>query len=592
MKLNKTDALHDRNNLNGINNNWVEIENNNDYTNVKIETVNKEISEIEKINEEHIYNANIILNTAQDTNLENKEVQAQLDNLIIESGNANAEVTQAREGHPLLKDRINSVETKLEDNLNSRGILATQPPVGYDPVVADGITDNTEALNRLLADFSYVVLPAGEYIVKDTIVVGRNGKSLVGTVDTTRNYNKTARIKYDGLEDNRKAVILMGRNGVGEEPTYDGSNNQIKNINVDCNYKAGFGIYGTYMTNESIVDNMTVKGSLEYNFYFAKAWYGTIKGLTSLNCKNVGIALGVPLIYLDGSETKWLSANNLEMNNLFIRDLRSFSSGEHFSIDSAVKFNPTNDYNKGYGLAVGVGNGMNVDNITVEKSGGVNMYCLTGTQPVKSIENGYMEKPCHNSNLTQDELVNIFIEHTSEFGGSYDIKDIYIMPKSGGILFKGKKRPVKLINIHSPSFLKSWENHYEKLVLYSIVLKDNVHYDCGYYNYNEAEFTQTYRGKHDTRYSYKADLTSLKGKFRVVFVKLVGDKAMGAMKVNKSSDGSSYDVVFPDSLNKDSFVFSHIQSGLYDSITKGGDTEFGDGNVEFMIYDIPTTYIG
>ena len=56
-----------------------------------------------------------ILNEAQRVNGMNEDVQNQLDNLIIESGNANAEVSQARGGHDLLRGRFEDIEDKRAD---------------------------------------------------------------------------------------------------------------------------------------------------------------------------------------------------------------------------------------------------------------------------------------------------------------------------------------------------------------------------------------------------------------------------------------------------------------------------------------------
>src|SRR5699024_6987899 len=56
-----------------------------------------------------------ILNESQRINGMNVNVQNQLDNLIIESGNANAEVSKARGGHDLLRGRFEDIEDKRAD---------------------------------------------------------------------------------------------------------------------------------------------------------------------------------------------------------------------------------------------------------------------------------------------------------------------------------------------------------------------------------------------------------------------------------------------------------------------------------------------
>lgn len=121
MKLNRTPSLHDRKWRNEENENWRKIE----ESSGKVDSV---ISEAEKT-----------LTEAKKTNAENKDVQNQLDNLVIESGNANAEVSQARGDHALLKERFEDIESKRGDfafNSNS-----TQPP-------KKGFSTNTYKLVR------------------------------------------------------------------------------------------------------------------------------------------------------------------------------------------------------------------------------------------------------------------------------------------------------------------------------------------------------------------------------------------------------------------------------------------------------------
>lgn len=486
-------------------------------------------------------------------------------------------------------DGLAEFKTLVENNLNSRGVLATSPPEGYKACAGDGVTDDTIALQTLIDTFSYVLLPPGIYKTTNRIRLGRNGKQLIGLTETVRGYAKTATLKYDGEVNNKMAVVLMGTNEVGAEPTIDCTNNHLKNVFIDCNYKAGFGVYGTYLTNETEVINVAVKGSLEHNFYFARGWYGSIQKLTSLNCKNAGITIGAPLVYADGTKVTWTTENALEINNMFIRDLRSVFAGEQYSLDKKA-FNPSINYATGYGVCIGHGNALNVDNITSEKSGGVNFYCLTGIQPIKSIENMYMEKPCYNSGLPSAEAAHMFIENESPLGDMYELKDIY-MSLEGGIIYKGSTRKVKLVNVFTPSFLKAWNNEHDTNTLYSIVIKDNVSYNCGYHNFDESEFMQVYRGTHDTRYSFTVPFMENKRRFRVVYVKLKtsGAKAIGSM-VWRKADNTYQTKNYPSEINANTFVFSHIQSGSYISFEKGGVTEATDGNVEFLIFEIPATY--
>ena len=68
--------------------------------------------------DEALRKAQNVLNEAQRTNNLNKDVQRQLNDMVIESGNANAEVSQARGGYDLLKNRLDENVTKSEVKSN------------------------------------------------------------------------------------------------------------------------------------------------------------------------------------------------------------------------------------------------------------------------------------------------------------------------------------------------------------------------------------------------------------------------------------------------------------------------------------------
>lgn len=107
------DAFWDRQNLLNVNDNFLQLFD--DMLNVKND------------NSTFIYDARKILEDAKKYNLDNIEVQKQLNNLIIESGNANAEVSQARNYYDVLGERLNnelirSMEAETQAN---RSIIAT-----------------------------------------------------------------------------------------------------------------------------------------------------------------------------------------------------------------------------------------------------------------------------------------------------------------------------------------------------------------------------------------------------------------------------------------------------------------------------------
>jgi Alanine-zipper, major outer membrane lipoprotein len=56
---------------------------------------------------------------ANEANAKSDDTQQQLDNIILENGQSDAEVVQARGSAPLLKDRLNNVDTQLAGNVKS-----------------------------------------------------------------------------------------------------------------------------------------------------------------------------------------------------------------------------------------------------------------------------------------------------------------------------------------------------------------------------------------------------------------------------------------------------------------------------------------
>ena len=104
------DAFWDRNNVLNVNDNFVEL-----YDGVeKVDLVKKESERI-------LTEAKTINNYSKEVNDKNVDVQTQLNGLVIESGNANAEVSQARGLSNTLRDEIKRVDTKTYTK-NSNGI--------------------------------------------------------------------------------------------------------------------------------------------------------------------------------------------------------------------------------------------------------------------------------------------------------------------------------------------------------------------------------------------------------------------------------------------------------------------------------------
>lgn len=97
------------------------------------------------------------------------DLESTFDQLVINAGNSNAEIVDARvkadgTSYSKLGYRLDSVDSQLEHIIqkdNSMVINPKYPPKGYTPCKMDGITDDTQAFQALIDNFSNIVLPEG-----------------------------------------------------------------------------------------------------------------------------------------------------------------------------------------------------------------------------------------------------------------------------------------------------------------------------------------------------------------------------------------------------------------------------------------------
>lgn len=478
-----------------------------------------------------------------------------------------------------------------ENDLQSRGINAMYPPIPYVGIKGDGIADDTKALQALLDNFFKVFLPFNCMPrVTDTLKVGNRWRALVGSMIATDDDPanvKVPTIIYDGVIDRHKTVIQLGANVVDSKPINDSSGVALSDIIVDANNKAGFGVYGTYLTNESTVNNVIAKNALEYDMYFAKSWYARFTNLTGKISNNNGIALGMPLEYLDGQVMLSIDTD-LEMNNTEARNIRSIRSGTHFS-EGEGRYTPfdINTRRKGYGLGFGVGNGFIIERFTAEQAGGADIYVYNSSQPTKVIRNGYIEKAALNSGLDNDtQAPGIIVENTSATGETIVIEDMFISPNTGGGIYHtgvlGRK--VRLKNIHIPKFLKSLDGLTNQ-ELYSEVLKENVSSYCGLYNTDASSMTVEGIQNVNTRYSFRVSiLPTSNPKLLYIRAPQGGD---GSYTVNYA-DGTSNSYTYPTNTKLE--YIRELKSNAM-TITKGASGgATADQNVEFVIVSPKPTY--
>lgn len=499
-------------------------------------------------------------------------------------------VTTYKDGSIMTEPKVDGVIYHKRENEFLKIVFDTYINVKWFGAKGDGKTDDTQAINAALKSGEAVHMPPGVYLVTDTIYVGRWRGSLIGGTPNTRGDNYiTTKILYNGSTDNYKSVVQLGANAVGNADK-DASNLYVSNIHIDANYKAGFCMYGTYLTNETQIINIIATGSTQYNFYFAKSWYATFRNLTSLKCNGIGMSFGVPLLLMNGEMLDL--EDTLEMNNTLIENIRSHRAGAYYSDDKPNTYKPELDYNLGYGIGLGVGYSFNVNTFTSEQSGGANVYIYTSHEDIKTIRNGYLEGSCVNSGLDPaTQKANLIIDHINDYseGGTYTISDVFLSYVSGGIFFKGTKnaRSIKLENVRLPRFLKSLSglSNYD---LHRIVQKKNCYHEIGYYNTDEIFGTTTAYKTVNTRYDFSIDVMPNTGAYSSVLVKAKNPTIhpIGSI-VYTLYNGQTNSVAFP---NLEDGKWHHAIT-LYDlaKISKGGATNDYDSLVEIKVVYQPIT---
>lgn len=453
------------------------------------------------------------------------------------------------------------------------------------------LIDVTSKIQAALDSEQVVFMPPGAYKVTDTILVGSRGKGLIGfnpnrRVQTPGSYTL---IKYDGPVNKMKTVIQLGPNAVGADPTVDCTSNVLQNVIIDASYKAGFCVYGTYVVNESWVDNITVQNSTEFNAYFAFAYYATFTNIFSNYGRGKGLAFGMPLILQDGTNLSGSWSVSTEVNQCEINNIRSIFDGQYFSALFPNTWNPTNAGMRmqGYGIGAGLGNGFTMTNFLSEAAGGTGLYVYSGPQPRKTIQYGYLEANNENSGLNATtQKCSIILENTASASG-IEVRDIFSNFNGGGIYHVGNTSgTTNLRNIHEPRFLKSLDGVTEE-VLFSCVLKTNVRFECGFYNLNQALMSGIGYGVVNTRYSFTVDLQP--GVYPVIYMKSDGNPLYGSWFLN-FADGTSFNGDF--STVTTSFKLIYVGDANNPiSITKGGGTGPTDNALTIMVKSTIATFL-
>ena len=127
--------------------------------------------------DEALSKAHDVLEEAQKTNNMNKDVQRQINNLILSDGESDAEVIQARGTHTTLNNRLNELNTFVGDasilGNNYRSISESLKERGVNVkdfgAKGDGITNDSQAFIQAVnaQGTGIVYIPPGNYVVQN-----------------------------------------------------------------------------------------------------------------------------------------------------------------------------------------------------------------------------------------------------------------------------------------------------------------------------------------------------------------------------------------------------------------------------------------
>lgn len=239
-------------------------------------------------------------------------------------------------------------------------------------VKADGVTDDTVALQRAINGSRKLELQQGIILVKDELTLPNNTE-IIGKGNTWNANNMNTVIKYDGEGGADSCVLRISTSAVGIEPTSAKTNIKIRNIVVDGGNKAEYGIYSAYMTDDSAIREVTVKKTVKHGIRVEKCWYATFDTLIAKDNLGCGITIGM---------NNWGGVNGVTLNSI-----RTHQNG----LDEA--FNQTDNKLWGYGLGLFRGSDLIVTNLVSEKNYGAGLV-INNVMEISGIRGGYFESNC------------------------------------------------------------------------------------------------------------------------------------------------------------------------------------------------------
>ena len=233
----------------------------------------------------------------------------------------------------------------------------------------DGVTDDTVALQSAL-DTGYCFLPPGIYLITNELTLG-NRRKVFGVCNSWSATGNDTVIRWGGSADANKAIIRASASVVGTEPVSALTNIHLDGLVLDGAGLVGYGLYCAYVTNDSIISNITVINTTQHGIQIEKSWYATYHNLVARNNNGNGITIG---------RSGWGG-----VNGVFLYNLRAHSCGE----DKA--FDRTSNPDWGYGVGFWPGAGTSLNGVVCEQNDGCGLYFSLGPSGASHVRDVYLE---------------------------------------------------------------------------------------------------------------------------------------------------------------------------------------------------------
>lgn len=286
--------------------------------------------------------------------------------------------------------------------------------------VGDGQTDDTEALQQAFTSGEEITIPLGDFRFTRTLTARANTK-IKGQSGSWNAKGQTT-LRYDGPEGE---IALKVENA---------HNFQMRHVCVDGGGKAGISVYWCYSTNDALLEDVGIRGSLAHGLYITKTWYAHFNRVHVRNNFGAGLTL-------DRNTFKGLAQGPVNYVTFF--ESIFHSNGESSGYDGEARADV------GYGIgSFGANSVINFIACSMEKNGGSGVY-LTGAPTTLTFTGCYIE---HNSRTLYRELEKTYgegfawrtdknrkpagrmasiIDETGEGRGPIIFDNCYINPQNG-----------------------------------------------------------------------------------------------------------------------------------------------------------------